>query len=303
MSKTFDNVICGSGGSTKAIQLAVCFDAIQRSGFRADAIFATSASSFLALPYALCMMDKAIQESLNITVDDFFELRPINKKGDPTFAAIWRTFLGLIGFKDKHSLGIQNTRHFLKKYIDSAMFEHYKNIDLMPEIGIVRVDMNTGAYEVQYAKQLSFNAFIEVVEMSARIPITTQDVCGGVDGGLWAHNPEWILLKDGIIKPKNLISIYAREPIFQIAYTEKWRKNIGSYTARTMTIMNAALSTSGEAFSQAFCQLNGIVRNTLFCKQILDEMYDFDKDQLIEAMNITCKDVESQMLAWKPFSQ
>lgn len=295
----YDNLLCGSGGSTKAIQLAIAFKAVKDLGFNPDLIAGTSASSFLALPFELGLMDKAIEEALDVTKDEFFTVNPFNNKGGISFWSYIRIAQGLIGFKDRYSLGIQDTRHFLKKYITEDMFLSYKENPDTAEIAVMTVDMYLGQPCVYYAKQCTWNEYIEAVEKSAHIPVTTQAVRGEVDGGLFAHNPEWWLFHKEDIKPKNVISIYSREKHFKVPVSDKYDKNLFTYIHRTLELFNVALSTAGEGYARYYCKANQIDRKVLYCKQILDEMYDFDKPQLIQAMNETKIDISQQIANWK----
>lgn len=294
----YDNLLSGSGGSTKAIQLAVAFKAVKLYGFKPDLIAGTSASSFLALPFELGLIDKAISEALDVTRDEFFIVNPFNKKGSISGWAYLRIAQGFLGRKEHYSLGIQDTRHFLKKYITEEMFLSYKENPDTADIAVMTVDLYEGKPCVYYAKQCTWNEYIEAVEKSAHIPVTTQAIDDEIDGGLFAHNPEWYLFHQEGIKPKSVISIYSREKQFKVARSDKYDKHLFNYIHRTLELFNVALSTAGEGYAEYFCKANGIDRKVLYCKQILDEMYDFDKHQLIEAAIATEIDIAEQIAAW-----
>jgi hypothetical protein len=127
----------------------------------------------------------------------------------------------------------------------------------------------------------------------------TDAVVSEVDGGNWAHNPEWYLLLVGAIQPTEMISVYVREQEFRINSSTEWRKNLIKYIERGMQVFNVALSTAGQFGAYWYCKANGIKHLQLFCPQVLDEMYDFDDEQLREASNITLISIKHQLEIWQ----
>jgi predicted acylesterase/phospholipase RssA len=290
-------VLNGSGGSTKGIQLAIATIELFDRGFKPDVVSATSVYSIIALPLLLGMYDEVISECMGIEPEEMFTVLPVNKKGI-TFKAKMRAIKGMLGFKDNYSLGVQDTRHFTKKYITEAIFNEYKESDLA-DIIIMTVNYDNG-YPVLYrAKSLSYDEYVEAVEKSAHIPVMTDAVGSEVDGGNWAHNPEWYLLLVGAIQPTEMISVYVREQEFRINSSTEWRKNLIKYIERGMQVFNVALSTAGQFGAYWYCKANGIKHLQLFCPQVLDEMYDFDDEQLREASNITLISIKHQLEIWQ----
>jgi len=174
--------LIGSGGSTKGIQLAVATIEVLESGYKPDIVAGTSVYSIIALPLILGMYNEVLSECLDIESDEMFKVVPV-KKGKITFRAGLRAFLGLIGIENKYSFGVQDTRHFTKKYITEEMFEAYKCNNALPDIWIMTVDFTTGLPVIYKAKSLSYSEYIEAVEKSAHIPVMTDAVGDEVDGG------------------------------------------------------------------------------------------------------------------------
>jgi predicted acylesterase/phospholipase RssA len=248
-----------------------------------------SAGAIIALPLALGMFDKLYEETIHIKRDEMFTSTPTNKKGKISLKGWIRAIEGVIKTKetDRYSFGLQDTRHFLISYITEEMFNSYKKNSSLPDILVMTVNMTSGLPEVYSAKELTYKLFVEAVEKSCHIPIMTDAVEDEVDGGVWAHNPEWYLLHKGLINPSEIISIYSREKVFKIASSVKWKENVFENITRVLGVFNVALSTCGQGYAYWFCKANKIKHLQLFCPQILDELYDFDEEQLEEAARKT----------------
>ena len=272
------NLLCISGGSTKAIQLAIAAIEVRKK-WKPTVIAGLSAGAIIALPLELGMYDSLINEAVDIEPHEMFKVRP-TKNGKITLRGWLRALGGVVGIKNSYSFGIQDTRHFLTSYITASMFDEYKRRDDTADIIVMTVDMTEGKPKLYNAKSLEYLEFIEAVEKSCHIPIMTNAVGNEVDGGLWAHNPEWYILDKGIITPNEVISIYAREEEFKVKTDSKWANNVFQNIERTLYLYNVALSSCGQSSAKWFCKSNNIKHLQLFCPQVLDELYDFDKDQL-----------------------
>lgn len=287
--------ICISGGATKAIQLAIASIETMKI-HKPDVIAGVSAGAMIALPLALGMYDELIYEASNITPDDMFTVNPV-RKGKISIIGWIRAVQGVIGKKDKdkYSFGKQDTRHFLREFITEEMFNKYKSDRSLPDVIVMSVDMTFGMPCIYSAKQMTREQFIDAVEESSHIPIFTDAVNGKVDGGLWAHNPAWYLLHFGILNPTSIISIYSREQPFKIKHDKQWKEDVFSNIKRTMGLSNVALSTCGQAMTYWWAKANGAYHKDIFCPQVLDELYDFDDEQIRDAMDKTLKSVIEQL--------
>lgn len=285
-----------SGGATKAIQLAVASIEVYKR-WKPDIIAGVSAGAIIALPLALGMFDLLIQESLDIKPDEMFKVRPTNKKGKITLHGWMRAISGVIQTKetDKYSFGIQDTRHFIKNFITEEMFNSYKANKELPDILVLTVNVTYGCPIVYNLKTLNYLQAIEAIEKSCHIPIMTDAIEDEVDGGLWAHCPEWYLLHNNILKPSEVISIYSREEIFKVKKSTKWKENVFENITRTLQLFNIALSTCGQGLAKWYCIANNIKHLQLFCPQVLEETYEFDESKLKNAMNLTLISINEQL--------
>jgi len=302
------NVLNLPGGSTKALQIAIAAIIVMSEyGYKPDIITGTSAGAIIALALYLGKFDEIIEQGKNVELDSMFEVSPTDGKGNLSWAAYRRMLWGLLPFvNESYSLGIQNTRHYFTNNISEEEFYKYRfNID-SPDILILVVDPTTKDYLWYNLKDLTYEEAIEIVEMSAHIPIMTEAVKAkdhyGVDGGIAAHNPEWLFYKDFNTLYPNLninssVAIYPREFDFPLEESDKWKKNVLNNIDNTILMQNKFLSLAGQSSAYWYCKANNIKHLQLFCPQILDmdARYDVDDQQLEKAIEMTKVSIEKQI--------
>ena len=295
------------GGSTKALQIAIAaIIVMHKYRYKPDVITGTSAGAIIALALHLGKFDAIMDQAKNVELDKMFEVIPTDGKGNLSFAAYRRIICSLLPFVNSiHSLGIQNTRHYFTNNISEEEYRGYV-MGESPDIQILIVDPTTKKHKFYNLKDLSYREATEVIEMSAHIPVMTEAVNGlghyGIDGGIAAHNPEWLLYENwNSLYPNDLmessISIYPREHDFKLEFSEKWKKNVLNNIDNTILIQNRYISLAGQSSAKWYCKANNIDHLQLFCPQILDmdSRYDVDDEQLLRAEEITRLSIEEQI--------
>ena len=296
------------GGSTKALQIAIAAIIVMSEyGYKPDVITGTSAGAIIALALHLGKFDAIIDQAENVELDSMFEISPTDGKGNLSWAAYRRMIWGLLPFiNNSYSLGIQNTRHYFTNNISEEEFYKYRFNSDSPDIWILVVDPTTKKHIWYNLKDLSYVEAIEIVEMASHIPVMTEAVKAkdhyGIDGGIAAHNPEWLLCEDWETlytndSIKSLVSIYPREIDFVLEESNKWEKNVLNNIDNTILIQNRYLSLAGQSSAYWYCKANNIDHLQLFCPQILDmdSRYDVDDEQLLKAEEITRLSIEEQI--------
>ena len=73
-------------------------------GYKPKYITGISAGSILAVPIALGLYDEIKEFVTNFTLDDIFDIKPVNSKGDLTFCAGFRAITGKESFGSQKNL-------------------------------------------------------------------------------------------------------------------------------------------------------------------------------------------------------
>jgi len=279
------NYLALPGGSTKGIQIAVATKEVLQTGFKPDIITTTSVSSIIILPMLLGLIDNVVEDCVKIKQSDIFKVSPVNKNNKISFQGWLKLIAGLIDGKkgDNYSFGIQDTKNLITKYINKETFNKYRTDKNTPEIYILVVNPTTKYWKFVRVKSLDYEEWILTTEASAHIPVMTNAIKIRdeyfVDGGNWAHNPEWIMLSfwDKIIKkqlPNKVIAIYPREEEFKTTPSNDWQDNVFNNLENGMGTYNIALSTCGQYNAKWFCKAHNIKHYQLFCPQIIKGQYE-----------------------------
>lgn len=294
------------GGSTKGFQIALACKELYTNDYSFDLILTNSVSSLIALAQELGKFDEVLYETKDVELNEIFEQIPTDGKGNLSFRAKYRTIKGLLGFKNNYSFGIQNTRHFITNNISEKEYNDYKlqvSHNLKPDIVVFTTDPSVAEPRWYKLSTLNYYEYIEVCEASAHIPVMTEAINinnqYNVDGGLYAHNPEWVFLENwsNIIdkKPTDIISIYPREKIFNKDFSLDWKKNVFNNLDNTIKCFNIALSSAGERHAYWYCKANNIKHLQLYCPNIMNSRYDVDDEDFDIAELKTINSIKKQL--------
>lgn len=267
-----------SGGGSKFGQLASASMQVIKSGYRPDVISGVSAGAVISVPLALGLFDELKYFALNLSRSDFFDVSPINDKGNISLRGIFRALTG------RSSFGVQNVSKTIKKIVTREKFEEYKNGNFA-DCYVLAVSPEDGSRAFWNLKKCSYEGYLQRVSASSRIPIMTQpqNIEGKYyfDGGLRDHSPgaKTIEAIEGL---KELICIYSRPKDFKTK-TKDWNKNVLSVIERTLEIYNIETSKNDEQKEIFLCKEKGIKLDQIFVSDILSNFYDDNKERLSEA--------------------
>jgi predicted acylesterase/phospholipase RssA len=270
-----------SGGATRAVQLFANAEQLYLKGYKPDILAGVSAGAILALPIHLGLFETVKQETTSVDFKDMFKINPTTRKGSISFMG----WLRMLTFR--HSFGVQDTRKFLLDNITPDMYQAFKESNT--ELYIFVVNPTSKMWEYFKTSEMDYLTYIEAVEASSHIPVLTDAVKINsdhyVDGGNWAHNPDWLLLTENIIKSSEVVSIYSRDYKYHFNKDTKWKNNVLSNIANTQKISSCALSIAGSRVTEWYCKANNIPYTCMYSPQVfpLNVQYPEDDKQLLEA--------------------
>lgn len=272
-----------SGGSTKIAGLAGAVLTLYKEyGYRADFISGISAGSIIALPLALGMYDEIQHYTLNFDYDDFFSIRPVNKKGKPSLMANIRFILG------KQSFGSQdNLLCTLSNIITPEIFEKYKNGNYA-NCYLGAVEYRTGQKKYFDIKNGTYEDYLCAVLASSSIPVYVEsvEIKDGYwyDGGIRDHiGSHWLMDNFNLTEH---ISIYSRPKDYDVTDINWKPKNVTEVLLRTIEIMNVEISKNDEFKEDQLAKKKNINNKKIFMPKVLSEnTYDLNPELLQKWFN------------------
>jgi predicted acylesterase/phospholipase RssA len=279
------NTLNISGGATKITGLAgAAKQLVKEKGFKPDVIAGVSAGSILCVIIALELWDEMDKLVTSFTLDDIFDKKPVNNKGNITIGAFFRLIWGFIS-KDVHYMGTQkNMPKTLAKIITLEKFEEYKNGDY-PICYVGTVNFNTGAREFLNVKEMTYERYLLAVQQSANIPLAVESIKIDnnyyFDGGVRNHIPSaWIL---DTFNVKENVSIYSRPKDVSDILSYKWKpKNILEVFKRYVDITNVEISKKDEMLENMISEKKKIKNTQIFLPKVLKSLYDTNPKLLKE---------------------
>lgn len=280
-----------SGGSTKISGLAGAIETlILEKQYVPDIISGISAGAIIALPIALGLWEDLIRVTTSFTLDTIFSKKPLDENGGITLSGVRRILSG------RESIGEHyNLVEVLKELISPELFEEYTTNDKYPPVWIGAVDFAT--YETQFfnIKNVSFIDYLKIVLGSSAIPVyTPSSKLDGMflfDGGTVFHiATPWILTNvPGITES---VSVYARPEKYENLDIDWEPTSMFSVAKRyvEMNLVNA--SRMNETLEDLLCEKMSIKHFKIFLPIRLDNMYDVNKQQIINMYNIGKLSVE-----------
>jgi predicted patatin/cPLA2 family phospholipase len=269
-----------SGGATKIAGLYGSCVALNKISYSPDIISGVSAGSILSLPVALNRLEPLHNAILNLTLDDFFTIKPVNENGKISLHGAFRLLTG------KPSLGLlKKLISLLSKYVTEKDFNDYIKGDY-PEVYIGTVDFKTGGRKYFNVKEISnYNKYLHVVLASSSIPVFCEPVYmdGMVlyDGGVRDHiATPWIL--ENIEGISRTLSLYSRPSNFKLVNEEWEPTNVLSVALRYSNIVNIEISKSDEMLEDLLAEKKSIKQVKCFLPSIMDHFYDVNPTKLRE---------------------
>lgn len=219
------NVVGLSGGGLKGIGHLGVLKQLDNLYFEADVVGGISVGSVIALPYLLGKLDMGIDRMLSMTINDFFDKPPLNKKGNFTIPSTIRGLTSPAAGRQKMAL-----IRLINELVTYDEFYHFKYDSTFQNKDVLIGATNRFTKRIEYVwvKDLSYEEYLLWVAASSAIPIATLPVEIGNneywDGGLIDHNPTGALIDRLGDKIGNLKSVYTRP--FEVTENRTKLKNI-----------------------------------------------------------------------------
>jgi len=274
-----------SGGSTKISGLAgACEVLILEKGYKPNIISAISAGAILALPIALGKWKETIEAATNFNLDTIFSVKPVNEEGEVTLAGIKRLLTG------KESLGEQyNLVRLLREIITPEDYENYLKHDKYPAVYIGVVDFKNITRKFFNLKELSYVDYFKITLASTSMPTFTTHVAYNdmllYDGGVTNHiGTPWVL--ENIKGIAETVSIYSRSENYDLIDTDWKPSNILSIVQRYIYVNTVGVSKANEQVEDLLCEKLNIKQTKIFLPIRIENMYDVDRNRILNMYNI-----------------
>jgi predicted acylesterase/phospholipase RssA len=262
-----------SGGSTKIGFLAgAAIELMKTHDY--DIITGISAGSIISLMLSIGEFEVLQDAVFNCTSNDFFEVNPVNDKGEIKFRSIFRLLQG------EHSLGNFKLIELLKKHYTPEMHERLQNSGKIVKIGAVNMNLIRNEY-CDIAK-VEYETALKWVVASSSIPLATDAVKIGdyyyFDGGVLEHVGGMEALESGA---EHLDVVYSRSEKLEVTAKDiAWKpKNIFSVVMRTLDVMATNISLENESEIDLYCKYKRIPLTNYFAPFTLTEnLYKMDTD-------------------------
>lgn len=295
-----------SGASTKIAGLAGAADyTFNVLGYRPTDITGISSGALLAIPIAMRKWDILREMTQTFTLDDIFDIKPINKDNKITVRAKIRALIGKVSF------GTQNNLYdTIEKVVTREEFSRYQDGDY-PNVWMGSVDFKTGSRCIMNVKdkKVDYDEFLLLVNASSSIPLAVEPVHYKdmilFDGGVRNHILSAWALRN-IEHITQTISIFSRPDNFTNILNEAWYdKNMISVFERYTDIETLEVSKRDEKEESLLLEVfnnrrpkNKIKNAQIFIPSIIKEMYDTDPAKLRKLYNAGFKAAASELNKW-----
>ncbi len=280
-----------SGGATKIGGLfAKSERIIKEFGYKPDIITGVSSGALLALAIALGKWDELKKLISNFNLDDIFDSKPVNKKGNITLKGVYRAAIG------EPSLGTQNNlRYLLSSLITELDFDNYINGNY-PKVYVGVVNMNTGLFELVNVSLLNYDQYLDYTIASTSIPIAVEgvEINGDIyfDGGIIHHTCTKALIDKYKSKLTHCITVFSRPKNIDLSY-ENFNQIDISQVAKAVYDLNIGyISIKDQEIEKALCGQYNIKNIQVFCPKVLESLYDVDPSRLKELYERSYKNEE-----------
>jgi predicted acylesterase/phospholipase RssA len=283
-----------SGASTKIPAVAgAAITILKDKGYKPDIITGVSAGSILAVPLAMGLYDDIRRVSTTFTMDDIFDIKPVDKKGNISIRAILRALTG------EESLGSQmNLLVTLSEIITEEKFKIYQTGNYAPcYLGCVEFKTCSRKYVNVKDPSVTYMDYLEWVCASSSIPVFVESVKVDngffYDGGVRDHiGSHWLMENHNITEH---VSVYSRPKDYNITDLLWTPSSVMAVLSRTLDIMNVEISKNDESREDEIAEEKGINSKKIFMSHTLSKQaYQIDPKELKEWYEIGVKAVLDQ---------
>lgn len=280
-----------SGGGTEIPAHVGALTALHNRNVKPDVITGVSAGAILSVPAAILSVtnDKEYLEKitnfvLNIKKRTFMKVVPLS------LLSFFRIFLMIlpkfirkhIPFSYYNSIGVQNIKKPLKKFVTERQFAEYKQNKIYPDVYILAHNYPDNEKVLFPIKNVTYERFLDIVAASSAIPLVTQpiEIDGKwyYDGGFNDHSASLVTLE--LLKNENIkevISVYIDRESTE--YPEK-PNNIGVIGNYTINVTELEKSINDRDKEKDICQKRGIKLTQILLPKTMTGFYETKKEKL-----------------------
>jgi hypothetical protein len=282
-----------SGAATKIAGLAgAAYYVFNDYGYRPNIITGISSGAILTVPIAMRKWDVLNEMVKTFTLDDIFDLPPVNEKNNVRFSAYVRAAIG------KSSFGTQNNLpKTLSKVITEEDWYRYQFGDY-PECYIGSVDFKSGSRYIVNLKNkgISYCDYLTLVNASASIPLAVEPVRYKdmllYDGSTRNHILSGWFLRNFENVEEN-ISIYSRPKDYYGLLDPTWDdKNLISVFERYTDISLIEISKRDEREERYLTEKKNLDTKQIFIPSVIKDLYDTDPDKLSMLYDVAYKEAK-----------
>ena len=282
-----------SGGGFAISGLAGGVFELLESGIKPDVVSGVSSGSILT--FILCASKNPLSvienNAIGFKTTDVFSKPPFGKRGKLTLSAIWNGIFNNYLSKQDRLIPL------LKTMVSETEWGDYINDPKSPDGIIMSVDFIKGSREFVNIKDYSYEDALSLVLASSSIPVFVKSVDFKdkvlYDGGVRNHIlTEWILDKYDVSES---YSVFSRPEDFKKFTTKDKLKTLPQVLMRTIEIMENEISKSDEQLANLKASETGIVHKNFYIKNILDNVYDDNKDKQIELFEYGKKQIKDNL--------
>ncbi len=255
-----------SGGSTKISFLAGA-GSIMNQHNDYDIYTGISAGSIVNLLLPINKYNVLKEAIINSTTDDFFSVKPMNKKGKISIIGLFRILLG------KPSIGKYNLHSLLKIYYTPDDHIQLQNSGKIVIVGAVNYNLE----QLDYCdvSKVDYETALKWVVASSSIPIATEPIKIGdfyyCDGGIMEHVSGLHALNLGATEIDVIFSRPDEIEKQDILWTPK---NILKINQKLLNMMPDKISLNDETIIKEYCLEQNIPLRIIYpLSNLTDELY------------------------------
>jgi len=272
-----------SGGGTKIAGHAGYALALEEEGMIFEMVAGVSAGAIIAPFVAAGVVSQKAEAFKNIQPKDFWKRAPLTKKGGLRFYAIMNIIRGrnYLGDMSKLKQELFKSIYATDFFVEAGRMSVYQAIKRTGvSVYAEKVNIKSGAIELGAINRAGHTdmPMDDFISASSSIPVFSEIIKSGADGGLRNHLPIKSL-KDYCYKRLDIVvAVYSRPEILDSVLDGLPEpKNILDMLMRSIAIMNFEISKNDQSELRAYCKKMGIELIELFQPAgFMEGVYDTD---------------------------
>lgn len=285
-----------AGASTKISGYIGMIYELSKKKYNPDIIIGTSSGSIASLMRISLMinphkMGDLVHLAKNFDLEDIFNISPVNKKGKIRPNSLFRLFRGKLSMGEHNKLV-----DTLKDFFTEEVYSEYIKGDY-PDLLLCSTNINNGSFNIENAKDLSYEDIFHHVLASTSIPVATQPLYISnditYDAGVRFSNPGCYLIhkmikngyhvsshKSFYSRPQDISGIISKKVNVDSLKDRLFFKGAAKVAGRCTDIYMFQNSKFCEWLEEYQSDREGYDLQQFFLPKILDSTYDVDQEQL-----------------------